>query len=203
LLEDCRRGLLLFVGRVTKEPLLTLLPDPLPRGCPTRAELRAGLTAYSAAMHKAMDGSRSAIKDRIMKRDRLARMLKDIAPYLERTARAANDLTILIRSGFDLQRPNTRTPSTGIPPAPIITIQDGPISGSVIIHVKPLLRGVGSYQAEDAVGDSNFTGTITLLTGSRIMLTGLAIAQWHHFRVRGIGTQGPGDWSDPIRRIVI
>jgi len=194
-----------IVTALITEPLRTLMPDPLPRGCPTRAAMVTALSIYEAAADAAQD-LHSAIKDRIQKRGILAQMLKDFAPHLEATAKAANDLTILLRCGYDLRRPNTRIPSNGIPPAPIITVKDGPVSGSAVIRVQPLLRGVGSYQAESAVGnptvDDNFKPRVISLTGSRIMLSKLEIAKLHHFRVRGVGRGGPGDWSAPVSIIV-
>ena len=86
------------------------------------------------------------------------------------------------------------------------TVKRGPFSGSLAIRVKPLLPEAFGYETQYAVGQSQ-TGTQFQrggfsAIGSRIQLKGLAVAQWHQIRVRGIGRHGPGDWSNPVRVIV-
>lgn len=192
-----------IVTAITTEPLLTLMPNPLPPLCPTRAALTAGLTAYQTAASVAADGSKAAILRRIDRRDELTAMLKDFAPHLEQAAKAAGDVSVLEESGYELRQPTAHGNSNGVPPAPLITLKRGKVSGTVVARVKPLLRHTDAYEAEYAVGEStSFTGRVTSTTGSRITLVGLEVAKLHQVRVRGVGSRGPGDWSDPVGIVV-
>jgi len=194
-----------IVTCLTTEPMLTLVPNPFPPGIPTRPAMLTALSDYETAADAAKD-SKAAKKDRDKKRDILTGMLKDFAPHLETTAKAAGDITILSKSGYNLRRPTVQSLTNGTPPQPVITLKRGKVSGSVIARAKPLLPHVTTYEGQYAVGESsaeaNFKpGTISV-TGSRITYTGLEVAKLHQIRVRGIGTTGPGDWSSPASIIV-
>jgi hypothetical protein len=195
-----------IVTCLTSEPMLTLVPESLPRYGYSRAELQQTLDDYLDAAYRAKD-SKSAIQERIEVRAALEQSLKTWGVRLELAAKAAKDITILVRSGYDLRRPSVKHKYNGIPAAPVITVKRGPVSGTVRIRVNPLLPEAFVYDAEYAVGPTRENaqfqkGVSTCLTGSRIPLKGLAVAQWHHFRVRGWGTQGPGDWSNVISFVV-
>ncbi len=196
----------LIVTSMTTEPMLTLVPDPLPATVATRVFALAALADYKTAAQAADDGGASAIKDRDQKRAIVEGVLTDWAPVVELAAKAANDLTILTQSGYDLRKPIVTPSSNGIPPAPIIALKRGQVSGSVVARAKPLLNSTGSYEGQYAVGDpmveANFKPGVIAVTGSRVTFTGLAVATLHHIRVRGIGSKGAGDWSDHASIIV-
>jgi len=195
-----------IVTSMTTEPMLTLVPNPLPAAVSTRVEAIAALADYKAAALVAADGSRTAIKDRDQKRAILEGILQDWAPHLELTAKKAGDITILEQSQYVPRQPSVKLTRNGVPDAPIITVKRGTVSGSVVARAKPLLPHVNTYEGEYAVGDSvadaNFHPGVIAVAGSRIMFTGLEVAKLHQIRVRGIGSTGPGDWSDLASIIV-
>ena len=194
-----------IVTALTTEPMLTLVPNPIPATFPSRTVLTDKLTSYEDAVQAAMDGSKTAIKARQDERAEFEQLLKDFAPHLETTAKAADNIDILMLSGYDLRRPVVRPLANGVPSAPVIFLRRGNVSGSIIARVKPLLDNVSSYEGEYAVspnGEANYTGRIIATAGSRITFTDLELAKVHQFRVRGIGAKGPGDWSKPVSIIV-
>jgi len=192
----------LIVTALTTEPMLTLVPEPIPLIYPQRPALVASLATYKASVVAAADGSKSALTQRREDRAALAQLLKDFAPHLEATARAAKNITILELSGYDLRRPVVHPTTNGVPVAPVVFPRRGKVSRSVITRVKPLLPNAGTYEGEYAVGDGAYQGRITCNAGSRITFTDLELGKLHNFRVRGIGSKGPGDWSDPVGIIV-
>jgi hypothetical protein len=194
-----------IVTCVTTEPLLTLVPDPFPVGIPSRVAMLAALANFQTSFDLAKD-SKAAKLDRENKRAILDQMLKDFAPHLVTAAKAANDITMLEKSGYDLARPVVQSLTNGIPAAPVITVKRGKVAGSVVARVKPLFRNIKSWEGQFAVGDSTandgFKPGVISVTGSRITFTELELAKRHQIRVRGIGSHGPGDWSIPAGIIV-
>jgi hypothetical protein len=195
-----------IITAMTTEPMLTLVPNPLPATVSTRAAALTALANYKASALVAADGSKTAIKDRDQKRLIVEDILRKWAPVLELAAAAANDITILEQSQYDLRQPAVNPSTNGVPPAPVIFVTRGKVSGSVLVRVKPVLPRVDTYEAQYAIGDSvaeaNFTGRQIAKTGSRIEFVDLELAKTHRFRVRGIGSKGPGDWSDAVSIIV-
>lgn len=194
-----------IVTCLTTAPMTELLPDPIPAPFPARTALQTALTNYEATADAAKD-SIAAKKIRKQNRAILEQLLKKFAPHVETTAEAANNYDILTKSGYTLRHPIVKPTSNGIPPAPLITAKRGKISGSVQVRVKPLLHGVGSYEGQFTVGeaaaDGSFQPGVISKNGSRITFTDLEVAKLHHLRVRGIGSKGPGDWSEPYSIIV-
>src|ERR1051326_4776864 len=92
----------LIVASMTTEPMLTLVPDPLPASVATRAEGTAALADYTGAAQLASDGSKSAILDRDEKRAILEAILTGWAGHLELAAAKAGEINILGNSGYDL-----------------------------------------------------------------------------------------------------
>ena len=196
-----------IITAMTTAPMLTLVPDPLPATVAPRADAVQALADYKTAAKAAADGSKAAIKDRDAKRAILVAILTAWAAALELAAKKAGDLTILTMSGYDLRKPSIPgSGANGAPPAPVIVVKRAAVSGSVLVRVKPKLKGVDTYEGQYAVGDptveANFKGNLIPKTGTRILFTDLELAKLHQFRVRGYGKGGPGDWSDPVGMIV-
>jgi hypothetical protein len=179
------------------EPALTLLPDPWPARYPSRADLSAAVTAFAAAHVAAADGSRPARSDRDQKRDVMIQMLKAAAPYFESVAKAANDLTILYATGYDLRRPNDPIPQPL--PAPVLKVFRNGLSG-VLIGRANAIRGASSYEAQICHGttteESNWRTAVISRGCSRLQFTKLAPGQVYSFRLRALGRKGWGPWSD-------
>ena len=73
----------------------------------------------------------------------------------------------------------------------------------------PVARVAGArlYEVQIAQGvpsvEENWKPATPSATGSHILLEGLTPAQAYWFRVRAMGSGGPGLWTDPISLIVV
>ena len=56
---------------------------------------------------------------------------------------------------------------------------------------------------DDPSLEENRKPATTSTTGSHILLEGLTPAQTYWFRVRAMGSGGPGLWADPVSLIVV
>ena len=75
-----------------------------------------------------------------------------------------------------------------------------------MLHVARV-AGAKLYEVQIAQGDpsleENWKPATTSATGSHILLEGLIPAQTYWFRVRAMGSGGPGLRTDPISLIVV
>lgn len=187
---------------LTSEPALTLIPDPWPACYPSRAQLTTAFTEFKAALMASFDGGRRATSARDEKRAVLIRRLKDLAPYLESVAKAANDVTLLHATGYKLwqKRAAVAHPLA----APVLKLRRSTLSG-VLIAKASRVNGAGSYETQICTGDPtveiNWTHAVTATGCLRIPLTGLTPGRVYCVRVRAIGGRGPGAWS-PVARLM-
>ncbi len=117
-------------------------------------------------------------------------------------AEAKGDTVMAAASGYPLASPNT---SSSTPPGQIANLaltagdDDGSLDASY--DPDPLAR---SYEVQVTSVDpvAGPWATKAQPTSSHVTLTGLASGQRVWARVRGIGANGPGPWSDPATKIV-
>ncbi|MEI6082892.1 MAG: fibronectin type III domain-containing protein [Verrucomicrobiota bacterium] len=185
---------------LTSAPALTLFPDPWPITFPSRADLTAGFTAFENA-YDAENGDKHAIAVRNGKRTDLTLILKRLAPYLESVAEAAGDPSMLETTGYDLRQPIVH----GVPtesdtlPSPLLTVKRGTLSGVVVGRVKRE-PGATAWNGEYASGDpnvpANWKNGILSTKASQIIFPNLTPGTMYYFRVRAVGKDGYGAWSD-------
>ncbi|MBL9130359.1 MAG: fibronectin type III domain-containing protein [Verrucomicrobiaceae bacterium] len=115
---------------------------------------------------------------------------------------AKGNVTMAAASGYPLASPSTTSTT---PPAQItnLALTAGDADGSVdgTHDPDPLAR---SYEAQVTTVDPVAGPWVTMAqpTASNFTLTGLTSGQRIWVRVRGIGANGPGPWSDPATKIV-
>ena len=75
-----------------------------------------------------------------------------------------------------------------------------------MLHVTRL-AGARTYEIQLAQGDpslaENWKFATTSATASHMLVEGLTPAHTYWFRVRAIGSGGPGRWADPVSLIVV
>ncbi|MBJ6724263.1 fibronectin type III domain-containing protein [Geomesophilobacter sediminis] len=113
------------------------------------------------------------------------------------------DYTILSGTGFEIREGKRSAPRTYAPLAsPDYSVMQGDVLGMVIGTVK-MAPGVSYYEVHITQGDPTveenwvFAANFTRKNGSRMEHRGLNSAQKYSLRVRGVGDDGPGPWSDP------
>lgn len=179
-------------------------PDPWPNQVPSVKQLSEALDDYRAAYNASLTRDTIKIGQRDAARKTLTDMLRSLAPYLEVVAQG--DAAVLASTGYDLRRDPARGNGDILPPPADFRVGHGPQSGTLAVHIARL-PGARSYEVQTAQGDptaeASWTHALVSPTASRIILAGLTPAQTYWVRVRGIGSTGPGQWTDPATVIVV
>lgn len=187
----------LIVNNMTTAPMTTLVPDPLPASVPTRAAATTALTEYKAAAQLAADGSKSAIADRNQKRVILEGILADWVPFLEFTAQSADDITILEKSGYDVRQPKQPIPQPVA--APDLKVFRNGFSGEIHGRCKAV-PGATGYEGQICIGtdtkEENWRKAFFSSGCTNLVFDGLTPGQMYTFRLRALGRDGWGPWSD-------
>jgi len=138
--------------------------------------------------------------DKNEKRRKVENFIRKMAAYVD-SAHNDNPETLL-STGFSAK--NSSHAPGPIPKAIIRTVKNG-ITGQLVLIVEAI-KNAKSYQVQSAtVSRDGVQGPWQdhpPFTNSRSMrVNGLTSGTTYAFQVRGIGTMGPGDWSDPVSRM--
>ena len=172
---------------------------------PTLAQLTAAHNDYVTAYHDALNKDIVKVALRDSHRLVLSDMLKTLAPYYELIAQGS--IPKLETTGYDLRRETT--PNSGVDPlsAPSnFQVAHGALPGTLDIKVTRL-EGAASYEVQltqlDPLIEANWAHALSSKTATQMQLLNLTRAHAYWVRVRAIGTNGPGVWTDPINIIVV
>ena len=179
--------------------------EPWPAPAPGLVALNEVLESYRASYHACITGDSVRISQRRAIRHALSDMLRRLAPYLEFVAHG--DVMALGSTGFDLRRDASRISGVGPLPAPEgFKVLHGARSGSVDLRLNRLLGAV-SFEIQIAQGDphlaANWKHGLTAPPRTRITLSELTPRQDYWVRVRGVGVNGNGLWTEPVNILVI
>ena len=180
-------------------------PEPWLPQIASLVELTNALADYEVAYHGALSKDILKVSHRESSRLALTDILKKMAPYLEVVAQG--NIDVLVTTGYDLRRDTTHASSFDPLPAPAdFKVLLGDFSGSLDIKISRLL-GAASYDVQitqlDPTVEANWAHTATSKTSSHIQLTGLTPGQSYWLRMRGIGTNGVGLWTEPLNIMVV
>jgi len=171
---------------------------------PTLAQLTAAHNDYVTAYHDALSKDIIKVNLRGSHRLVLSDMLKTLAPYFELVAQGS--IPKLETTGYDLRRDTT--PTSGVNPLPVpvdFQVAHGALPGTLDIKVTRL-EGAASYEVQltqlDPLVDANWMHVLSSKTATQMQLLNLIRAHAYWVRVRAIGTNGVGVWTDPINIIV-
>lgn len=149
----------------------------------------------TAAILEAIDGSgvARAVRNKVLAEAK--EMLNKQADYVRGIANG--DKEILATSGFELQRDRTYA---GVPEAPV-NLQSAPIGGGAVRLRWSRVRGAAAYMVERTNDDpSSVEATWSLLevtVKARITIKGLVRLKEAWYRVRAVGAEGTGLYSNP------
>lgn len=170
---------------------------PVATRVPTDAQMQAAQDDLAAAQAE-VDAAEVAWKQKIQIRDQ-----KEAAWDMVITARANNceavtptDLAALQSTGFPLR--SAGGPVGDLPAPGDLRAVPLDFEGQVDLRCKTV-KGAGSYEWECKLhSDAGVWAQVKISLGASIRVTGLTPLAQYAFRVRAIGSAGPGAWSDEV-----
>jgi hypothetical protein len=167
---------------------------------PTLAAVTTALNDFTIALANAADGGITLTSIKNDKRADLAALLRDLANYVQVACNA--DLTILLSSGFPIQKPQ-RNP-IGVLPAPWnLMISLGSHSGQLNAVVPPVF-GASIYNWRLTASNApTVVVQSAQTTGGRTTFTGLTPGVVYVAQVNVVGAAGPSDWSQPASQMAV
>ena len=162
--------------------------------------MKVGLDEFVTALANAADGGITLTSIKNGKRAALAALLRALANYVQ--VACNGDLTVLLSSGFPIQKPQ-RNP-IGVLPAPVnLTINLGSLTGELNAVVPPVF-GASIYNWK--LTASNAPAVVlqsAQTTGGRTTFTGLTPGVVYVAQVNAVGAAGPSDWSQPVSQMAM
>jgi hypothetical protein len=181
------------INASTAEPAVTFFPAV------NRVPLNAAIQAMQDELQTASDEVDSA--EVIWKQKIQVRDAKEAAWDVGLTSRATyyeaatpDNLEALASVGLPLR--SAPAPIGDLPAPENLRGTPRDIAGQVDLRCKSL-KGAGSYEWECKLHtDAGVWAHVQISLGASIRVTGLTSLTQYAFRVRGIGSAGPGAWSD-------
>lgn len=178
-------------GIVTAMTDNTSYPSPTP----TLADVGAANDDFAAAMANAVDGGLTLTAIKNQKRAALVALMRQLAIYVQ--ANCADDLAVLLSSGFPAQKPQ-RQPVGVLQPPANLTVTYGPRTGELRAKASPVAgAAVYNWQLTSAANPG-----VVLQTGqstaANYTFTGLTPGQVYNTVVNVVGAAGPSSWSEPV-----
>ena len=167
---------------------------------PTLAAVTTALSEFTTALANAADGGITLTAIKNDKRAALVALLRDLATYVQVTCNG--DLTVLLSSGFPIQKPQ-RNP-IGTLPAPVnLTLALGSLSGQLNAVVPPVF-GASVYNWKLTASNApTVVVQSAQTTGGRTTFTGLTPGVVYLAQVNAVGAAGPSDWSQPVSQMAV
>ncbi len=168
------------------------------------ADLKTQVETFASLIAAAADGGKKAITERKKQRAVVVKMLRQLGHWVE--ANCNDDAATLQSSGYQQQAtPVRNTPPQPLAGPPSFKVENGPISGQVVMRGKPVLKAV-SYTARYApMGSDGKPGSWTEMSPvtfiRSITVNGLTPGTTYAFQVRALGRAGYTNWSDSVTRM--
>ena len=105
--------------------------------------------------------------------------------------------------GAGMEPADDPSPVGPMPKVTGLVATTGDSDGEIDVHFNPVKRGLKSYILErtsDPAGGTGW-GNPAVITKSSAFVSGLTSGTRYWFRVRAVGTAGPGPWSDPATKV--
>jgi hypothetical protein len=162
------------------------------------------LGSYAAAIAEALDGGSKAIAVRNTLREAVIQDLRLLAIYAESVAK--RDMAIFLSSGF-IPVTITRTPVQSLLPPTVRKVNQGPISGQLLVTVSGVAgaRSCDMRYGIQVAGTTPTTWIIVAPVGLRgpVSVDNLTPGTIYAFQVRALNAAGYSDWSDSVARMAI
>jgi hypothetical protein len=162
--------------------------------------VKAALDDFTAGLVLAGDGSHTLVSAKKDKRLALAALVRSLAYDVE--VECAGDLTVLLSSGFPIQKPqHFPIGDLPVPAAPALML--GAHSGSLDASVPPVY-GAQSYNWQVALASApNVILQTKETTATYTSFVGLKPGEIYIVQANVSGTAGTSDWSQPTSQMVV
>lgn len=167
---------------------------------PPLTTVRSLLTEFQDKLAEAVGGGVVRTAHKNAAREALLGKMRSLALYVQEEC--GGELPRLLTSGFEATK--ERTPA-GILPAPEgVTLIQGTLSGSLELRGGSL-SNAASYEMQRTTQIANPASweTVGQGTAARMTMEGLTPGTTYWSRMRGIGSAGPGAWSEPVSAMAI
>jgi hypothetical protein len=171
-----------------------------PKPLPTIADLTTAASDYANALSIAKTGTRTDIAVKNQERDALEALLRDLASYVNFTAKG--DRAMLLSSGFDISKNGDATPVITKPESISLVNGENPGELTLSVGTVPGARAYTHEYTSDATLSEVNWQRITVTT-SAYTFSGLQPGKQYFCRVAVVGTRGQMVYSDVISRFAI
>jgi hypothetical protein len=167
---------------------------------PPLAAVTTAKEEFATAVANAMDGGATSKAFRNGKRAVLAGLLRSLSSYVQVTC--AGDLTVLLSSGFPIQKPERQR--IGVLPAPSnIAVTLGARTGELQAVAAPVAgAAIYNWRLSAATAPTVWLQTAQT-TGGRNVFAGLTPGVVYNIEANVVGSAGPSNWSDPVPLMVV
>jgi hypothetical protein len=170
-----------------------------PAPVPTIPEVTQGRDEFDDALAKSLEGGKEATANKNAKRAALVALLRRLANYVQVTC--GGDLTVLLSSGFPIQKPQ-RQPIGVLPPPSNLTVTFGARSGELQATAN---SGAGAaifnWRLSTAAAPDVVVQTVQT-TARRCTFANLTPGVTYNIQANVVGAAGPSSWSEPVPHIV-
>jgi hypothetical protein len=171
-----------------------LTPDP------TLIAVKAALDEFITALANAADGGLTLTSIKNDKRAALVALLRALANYVQ--VACNGDLTVLLSSGFPIQKPQ-RNP-IGVLPAPVnLAVNLGSLTGELQAVVPPVFGAAIYNWRLTATNAPTVVLQTAQTTAGRTTFSGLTPGVVYVAQVNAVGAAGPSDWSNPVSKMAV
>jgi hypothetical protein len=167
---------------------------------PTPAVSMAALTAaneaLTAAIAAAAQGGKQLTAAKNAAREVLVELLRTQAAYVQSVAQ--NDLTVILSSGFDVNRTDR---TRHVLPKPVVLNIDNFASTQLMVRLGAV-DNARSYEFRTRVGSAEWQNAGVFTKSRGVLLENLTPGTTYDIQARAVGgTTGYSDWSDPVSRM--
>jgi hypothetical protein len=162
---------------------------------PTLAPVQTALDEFITSVSDAVNGGVTLTSIKNDKRAVLVALLRQLANYVQ--ANCKGDMTILLSSGFPIQKPQ-RSP-IGVLPAPgNLTVTLGARSGELNASAAPIAgAAIYNWRVTAATAPTVVVQSAQTTAASNIF-DNLTPGVVYNVEANAVGSAGPSDWSDPV-----
>jgi hypothetical protein len=169
---------------------------------PALAAVTTALNAFTTALAD-IDSAGGGVTLTATKNDRradLVALMRELASYVQVTCKG--DLTVLLSSGFPIQKPQ-RNPIGVLPPPSNLTVTLGSHSGELDAAASPVFgAAVYNWRISTAANPSAVVQSAQTTAASN-SFTGLTPGVVYNVEANAVGAAGPSDWSAPVPQMAV